>query len=57
MHLLLIHKQGYNNIMGYQITVELRLLECYQAMPVEAFSEEDWLILTFTKITAFRLVI
>ena len=45
------------NIMWYQITVELHLLECYQAMPVDAISEEDWLILTFTKIIAFRLVI
>ena len=26
------------------ITVELRLRECYQAMPLEAISEDDWLL-------------
>ena len=29
--------------MWYQVTVELRLRECYQATPLEAISEEDWL--------------
>ena len=28
--------------MWYQVTVELRLRECYQARPLEAISEEDW---------------
>ena len=38
------------------VTVELRLHECYQAMPLQAISEKDWLILTLTMITPFRLV-
>ena len=25
-----------------QVTVELRLRECYQAMPLEAISEDSW---------------
>ena len=40
--------QVYDNIMWYQVTVELRLRECYQAMILEAISEEDWLMLTLT---------
>ena len=39
-----------------QVTVELCFRECYQAMPSEAISEEDWLILTLNVITVFRLV-
>ena len=34
----------------------MRLRECYQNMALEAISEEDWLILTLTVITKFRLI-
>ena len=30
-------------MMWYQVTIELRLRECYQAMLLEAISEGDWL--------------
>ena len=32
----------YRGMITCDITVELRLRECYQAMPLEAISEEDW---------------
>ena len=35
--------------------MEQRLRERYQSMPSEANSEEDWIILTLTVITTFRL--
>ena len=34
----------------------MRLRECYQAMPLEAISEENWLILTLIEIKMSRLV-
>ena len=34
---------------------ELRLRECYQVMPSEAISDEDWLILMLT-VLAFPLI-
>ena len=44
MHLLQnLPDNGYDNIMGYQVTSELRLHECYQEMPLEVISKEDWL--------------
>ena len=42
--------------MTYQVPVELRLRDCYQAMALEAISEKDWLILRVTMITMFQLV-
>ena len=54
LHLLQnVPDNRYDNIKRYQITVELRLRECYQAMPLEAIFEEDWLILTLTMITTY----
>ena len=44
------------SIVRYNVKVDLHLQECYQVMPLEAISEEDWLILTLTLITTFRLV-
>ena len=35
--------QGYDSMMCYQVTIELRSREYYQAIPLEAISEEDWL--------------
>ena len=39
MHLL---QNSFNTRMRYHVTVELRLRKCYQAMPLEAISEDNW---------------
>ena len=46
----------YVTVELHQVTVELRLRVCYQAIPLEAIFEEDWLMLTLTMITKLRLV-
>ena len=37
-----------------QVFVELPLRECYQMMPLEAVSEEDWLLLTLSVIAVLN---
>ena len=34
-------------MMCYHVNAELRLGKCFQAMPLEAISEEDWLLTMF----------
>ena len=45
MHLLQIPtwSRGCDSMMWYHVTTELRLRECYQAMPSEGILEEGWL--------------
>ena len=42
--------------MGYHVTVELRMRECYQAMPLEAISEDNCLHTDSGRDSEFRLV-
>ena len=43
--------QRYDNMMWYHVRVELRLRECYQAMPFEAISEDYWLGRDFEQLS------